>query len=87
VTAVPPKACQPLHLEEIKLSDESKASGSTIDQTVAERLSADREAVRIKMANEVENFLKAGGKVEQVERGKRADPPRKPESQYGSRPI
>lgn len=76
-----------MHLEEIKLSDESKASGSTIDQTVAERLSADREAVRIKMANEVENFLKAGGKVEQVERGKRADPPRKPESQYGSRPI
>lgn len=69
------------------MSDKSKAGASTTRQTEAERLQADREALRSKMASEVEDYLKAGGKVEQVERGKRADPPRKPESQYGSRPI
>ncbi len=70
-----------------KVSDKSKADAPATEQTEAERLLADREALRSKMASEVEDYLKAGGKVEQVERGKRADPPRKPESQYGSRPI
>jgi hypothetical protein len=69
------------------VSDQKKASQSADDQTEAERLKADREELRSKMASEVEDFLNAGGKVEKVERGKRADPPRKPESQYGSRPI
>lgn len=70
-----------------KVSDKSKTGKLTPEQTEAERQLADREALRSQMASEVEAFLKAGGKVEQVERGKRADPPRKPESQYGSRPI
>ncbi len=69
------------------MSDKSKEDKLVPEQTEAERLLADREALRSQMASEVEEFLKAGGKVEQVERGKRADPPRKPESQYGSRPI
>lgn len=46
-----------------------------------------REALRRQMAQEVDAFLKSGGQVEQVESGLRADPPRKPKSQYGSRPI
>ncbi|WP_028671132.1 hypothetical protein [Saccharospirillum impatiens] len=69
------------------MSDNKKAGKLAPEQTEAERLLADREALRSKMASEVEAFLEAGGKVEKVERGKRADPPRKPESQYGSRPI
>lgn len=69
------------------MSDKNKPGKVMPEQTEAERQLADREALRSQMANEVEAFLKAGGKVEQVERGKRADPPRKPESQYGSRPI
>ncbi|MEP4547150.1 MAG: hypothetical protein ABJ000_13315 [Saccharospirillum sp.] len=69
------------------MSDKNKSGKLVPEQTDAERQLADREALRSQMAGEVEAFLKAGGKVEQVERGKRADPPRKPESQYGSRPI
>lgn len=69
------------------MSDSKKADKPAPEQTEAERELADREALRSKMASEVDAFLKAGGKVEQVERGKRADPPRKPQSQYGSRPI
>lgn len=43
--------------------------------------------VRAQMASEVEAFLSRGGAVTEVQRGHRADPPRKPESKYGSRPI
>lgn len=45
------------------------------------------EDIRIQMANEVEAFLACGGSVTEVEKGHRADPPRKPENKYGSRPI
>jgi hypothetical protein len=46
-----------------------------------------QEDVRSQMANEIETFLAKGGAVTEVERGYRADPPKKPESKYGSRPI
>lgn len=46
-----------------------------------------QEDARSQMANEVEAFLAQGGAVTEVERGYRADPPKKPESKYGSRPI
>jgi hypothetical protein len=46
-----------------------------------------QEDVRAQMASEIENFLAKGGAVTEVERGHRADPPKKPESNYGSRPI
>lgn len=46
-----------------------------------------RDELRAQMADDVEAFLKAGGEVQEVERGKRADPPKAPGSQYGSRPI
>ncbi|TXR51885.1 hypothetical protein [Reinekea thalattae] len=45
------------------------------------------ENVRSAMNSEVEKFLAQGGAVTQVESGYRADPPKKPESKYGSRPI
>lgn len=46
-----------------------------------------REDLREQVAQDIEAFLRAGGRVEKVERGERADPPRKPKSRYGSRPI
>ena len=49
--------------------------------------SENRKSLREQMADQVEAYLKAGGQVEVVERGKRSDRPRKPNSQYGSRPI
>ena len=38
---------------------------------------------RGQLANDVEAFLKSGGKVKDVPKGERADPPRKPENNYG----
>ena len=46
-----------------------------------------QEDTRSQMASDVEAYLALGGAVTEVERGHRADPPKKPESKYGSRPI
>jgi len=48
---------------------------------------ASRQKLRSKMDNEVEAFLKAGGSINEIEPNVMADPPRKPTSNYGSRPI
>ncbi|TCS38245.1 hypothetical protein [Reinekea marinisedimentorum] len=45
------------------------------------------ENLRTEMASDVESFLANGGSVTEVETGYRADPPKKPENKYGSRPI
>ena len=42
-----------------------------------------REEERSQLESDVERFLASGGKVVNVPRGERADPPRKPENNYG----
>jgi len=51
------------------------------------RTPACNEDARQQMASEVDVFLAQGGAVTSVEQGHRADPPKKPENKYGSRPI
>jgi hypothetical protein len=48
---------------------------------------AERERQRNEVASEIEAFLAQGGGITSVEANLRADPPKKPESNYGSRPI
>ena len=48
---------------------------------------ASRKKLRNKMNGDVEAFLQSGGSINQVEPNVMADPPRKPTSNYGSRPI
>ncbi|WP_221793779.1 hypothetical protein [Oceanobacter mangrovi] len=43
--------------------------------------------LRRSLEDDVAAFLAKGGKIEQVEDNVMADPPRKPQSNYGSRPI
>jgi hypothetical protein len=52
-----------------------------------ERTVASRQALREEMAADIEAFLARGGKIAQIEPNVTADPPRKPDSDYGSRPI
>lgn len=52
-----------------------------------DRTVSSREAERLRLQEDMERFLKAGGKVTQVDANVRMDPPKKPESNYGSRPI
>lgn len=46
-----------------------------------------RSIERDQLAADVEAFLKKGGKLREVARGERADPPRKPENNYGKGSI
>lgn len=52
-----------------------------------ERTVASRQKLREEMAADIEAFLARGGKISQIEPNVTADPPRKPDSDYGSRPI
>ena len=46
-----------------------------------------RRHVREQLESDVEAFLRGGGKIVAVEEDLRADPPKKPESKYGTRSI
>lgn len=48
---------------------------------------AERQRLRDQVASEVEAFLAQGGGIKTIDNNVRADPPKKPESNYGSRPI
>lgn len=52
-----------------------------------DRTVSSRELERRRLQEDMERFLQAGGKITQVDANVRMDPPKKPESNYGSRPI
>ncbi len=52
-----------------------------------DRSVSSRDAERRRLQEDMERFLTGGGKITQVDPNVRMDPPKKPESNYGSRPI
>ena len=42
-----------------------------------------RAETRSELEADLEKFLQSGGKVDEIAKGERADPPRKPENNYG----
>ena len=61
----------------------SKAAVSVDDMPSMEAKQKERDAI----ARAMEEFLSRGGKVQEVEANVVADPPKKPDNKYGSRPI
>lgn len=61
--------------------------GSKEEESIQERSLSSRNNLRKEMQADIEAFLNEGGEVKEVPKGHRADPPRKPISNYGSRPI
>ena len=61
----------------------SKAAVSIDDLPSVEAKNKERDA----LARAMEEFLSKGGKVQEVEANVVADPPKKPDNKYGSRPI
>ena len=57
------------------------------EETAETRTSASRKRIREQVQSDIEAFLQAGGKIDQIEPNVLADPPRKPTSNYGGRPI
>ena len=52
-----------------------------------DRSISSREAERQELEDAMLTFLSSGGSVQKIEKDLRKDPPRRPESNYGSRPI
>lgn len=62
----------------------SKKTAVTVDDMPSmEAKQKERDA----LARAMEEFLSRGGKVQEVEPNVVADPPKKPDNKYGSRPI
>ncbi len=61
----------------------AKAAVSVDDMPSLEAKQKERDA----LARAMEEFLARGGKVQEVEANVVADPPKKPDNKYGSRPI
>ena len=70
--------------EVVASSKKSKAKAVEVDELPSiEAKQKERDA----LARAMEEFLARGGKVQEVEPSVVADPPKKPDSKYGSRPI
>jgi hypothetical protein len=52
-----------------------------------ERSVTSRQRVRSQLSDEIEAFLAKGGAISEIDPEITADPPRKPQPKYGSRPI
>ncbi len=52
-----------------------------------ERTVSSRQGLRDEMSRQIEEFLSRGGKIAEIDPNVTADPPKKPQSDYGSRPI
>ncbi|MPT20549.1 MAG: hypothetical protein E2579_22845 [Pseudomonas sp.] len=70
--------------EVVASGKKSKAKAVEVDELPSiEAKQKERDA----LARAMEEFLSRGGKVQEVEPNVVADPPKKPDSKYGSRPI
>ncbi len=57
------------------------------DESPDERTVESRRRLREMLTTQVEEFLAKGGKIQKIPSNVTADPPKKPESNYGNRPI
>ena len=69
--------------ERVTPTKKAKASVDVDELPSIEAKQKDRDA----LARAMEEFLARGGKVQEVEPNVVADPPKKPDGKYGSRPI
>jgi hypothetical protein len=57
------------------------------DETAESRTIASRMKIRDKVEEDIARFLSKGGAISEIDPNVTADPPRKPESNYGARAI
>lgn len=80
--------------EELQAEESSESELPPVEEPVQitfedgrDRTVTSREAERRRLEEDMKRFLSGGGKITQVDANVRMDPPKKPESNYGSRPI
>ena len=69
--------------ERVTPTKKSKTADETEDLPTPEAKQRERDEI----ARAMEDFLARGGKVQEIEPNVVADPPKKPDNKYGSRPI
>ena len=77
-------------VDEMEVDEEpaAKPRKKAAQEEVVEGLSLEaKQREREMLAQQMEEFLARGGKVQQIDSNALADPPKKPEGKYGSRPI
>ncbi len=57
------------------------------EETAEARSLTSRERIRTQLEDDIEAFLSRGGAISEIDAHVTADPPQKPVSNYGSRPI
>ncbi|MFD1217523.1 MULTISPECIES: hypothetical protein [Microbulbifer] len=67
--------------------NQASARSKESEEFSEERSLSSRKRARSQLSAEVEAFLARGGAISEVEPDVTADPPRKPQPKYGSRPI
>ena len=72
--------------EVVSETGDSPVSRSEVDDAETLTVSS-KEALRRQLEEEMERFLAQGGKIREIPPDETADPPRKPVSSYGSKPI
>ena len=65
---------------------EEKQTPNSDEQELFENQNA-KQRVRQELASDVERFLAAGGSIQQIDVNVMADPPTKPITSYGGKPI
>lgn len=80
--------------EELHAEESSESELPPVEEPVQitfedgrDRTVTSREAERRRLEEDMKRFLSGGGQITQVDPNVRTDPPKKPESNYGSRPI
>lgn len=72
--------------DDADVSDDSYTRISTLaDSDSASAI--ERERARRQLESDIEAFLASGGKIQTIDSNVMADPPKKPQSNYGGQPI
>ena len=79
------QAGNPILIEGLRAMLPSSAGAAAVEEELPSIEAKQKE--RDALARAMEEFLARGGKVQQVDDNVVADPPKKPDSKYGSRPI
>jgi len=72
---------------EIAELDSNELDESSISEELMLFTSREKQLERQRLQDEIEAYLASGGMIRQIPVNLRADPPKKPESNYGGQPI
>lgn len=74
--------------DDLEVDSDAGYSAATTDDVVGDSgVGAMREALRQQLQSDVEAYLAAGGRINEIPANVVSDPPKKPQSNYGGQPI